>query len=661
MIPEIGHFALIMAFTMALVQFLVPITGAWRGNVRWMQVAIPAARLQFAFLIISLLALTYSFIKFDFSIMYVASNSNSLLPWYYRISAVWGAHEGSLLLWAAIMGGWTFAVSHFTRTLPLSFSARVLGALGFASTGFIAFTLFTSNPFERLIPMPLDGNDLNPQLQDIGLIIHPPMLYMGYVGMVVPFAFAIAALLEGKIDAAWIRWTRPWTTVAWVFLTAGIALGSWWAYYELGWGGWWFWDPVENASFMPWLIATALIHSLAVTEQRGAFKAWTILLSIFAFSFSLLGTFLVRSGVLVSVHAFATDPERGVFILAFLAVVIGGALILFAWRSTAVSSGGQFSLFSKELLLLLNNVLLVVVCGTVFFGTLYPLFVDALGMGKISVGVPYFNAVFVPLMLPLAFLLGFGPMARWGKDDPLVLAARLRISAVLSILLGVAMVYILTHELRFMIVLATIIALWVMFSTLQNIALRISRQDIWGSLRKLPRGFVGMCLAHFGVGVFIIGAMAATTYKVEEDVKMYPGDTYLLAGYLFRFDGMDQREGPNYSVDYATMTIFKNNKQVMVLHPEKRHYPVQDKHMTEAGIGAGFFRDLYVSLADPVGNGGAWAMRLHFKPFQRWTWYGPLLMVLGGILAASDRRYRVRPTEKKDLAANDNKIATGDA
>lgn len=653
MIPEIGHFALIVALCLAFLQSVVPMVGAHWRIPEYTAVAIPTARGQFLFLLIAFACLTWSFVAKDFSVLYVAQNSNTALPLPYRISAVWGAHEGSLLLWALILSAWTTAVTVFSRTLPQAFAARVIAVMGMISVGFLLFMLMTSNPFERLIPAAVEGRDLNPLLQDPGLIIHPPMLYMGYVGLVVPFSFAIAALLDGRLDAAWTRWTRPWTTIAWVFLTAGITLGSWWAYYELGWGGWWFWDPVENASFMPWLVATALIHSLAVTEKRGAFKAWTVLLAIFGFSLSLLGTFLVRSGVLVSVHAFATDPERGIFILGFLAVVIGSALLLYAWRASDVSGGGNFQLLSRETLLLINNVLLVVACATILLGTLYPLILDALNLGKISVGPPYFDNVFVPLMLPLLVLLGIGPLTRWKGDDQGTLARRLRFAFVASLALGGILVWAIAGSGSIMVITSIAIAMWIFYTTVQGVASRLRhKKNVWQGLRKLPRHFVGMTLAHIGVGVFVIGVTAASTYSVEKDVRMSPGDIEPLAGYQFRFDGVTAVRGPNYNAQRGTVHVYREDHEVAVLYPEKRFYPIQSQPMTEAAIDAAITRDVYVALGEPLGD-GAWAVRLYFKPFQRFIWLGPLLMVIGGFLAAADRRYRIAARRKTPLSEAD--------
>jgi cytochrome c-type biogenesis protein CcmF len=651
MIPELGHFALIIALCLALVQSVLPLIGAQTGNRGWMALAVPAAHGQFVFLLVSFACLTWAFVVNDFSVLYVASHSNSALPLHYRISAVWGAHEGSLLLWVLILSLWTVAVAVFSRSLPEAMRVRVIAVMGLISIGFLLFVVLTSNPFERLFPAAMDGRDLNPLLQDIGLILHPPMLYMGYVGFSVAFAFAIAALLGGQMDAAWARWSRPWTTVAWLFLTLGIALGSWWAYYELGWGGWWFWDPVENASFMPWLVGTALIHSLAVTEKRGAFKAWTLLLAISAFALSLLGTFLVRSGVLVSVHAFATDPTRGVFILAFLLVVIGGSLGLYAWRGPAIRSGGSFTGVSRETALLANNVLFVVAMLSVLLGTLYPLLIDALGGGKLSVGPPYFDAIFVPLMLPMAILAGIGPLLRWKQDAPLRVLRELRLTFIAAILLGVAFLYINTQELKLMVLLGVCVAFWVMGSAAQTLWQRLGSG---GRLRVsgVPLGFYGMSLAHFGLGVFIIGVTLVSNYTVERDVRMTPGDRVEIGDYSFMLDKIEDAAGPNYQTTIGTVRAFRDERQVATLYPEKRIYRVQGSPMTEAGIDPGFTRDLFVALGEPLsesGDGEAWAVRVYYKPYIRWIWVGALFMTLGGALAASDRRYRLAVRSKASV------------
>ena len=642
MIPELGTFALILALIVALVQSSLPMIGAANGNAAWIALARPAAQGQFTFVALAFACLTYSFVTSDFSVLYVASNSNTLLPTIYKVTAVWGGHEGSALLWILILAVWTLAVALFSRHLPDAMVARVIGVMGMISCGFLLFVLLTSNPFDRLLPAPPEGNDLNPLLQDPGMVLHPPMLYMGYVGFSVAFAFAVAALLSGRLDATWARWSRPWTTVAWMFLTVGIALGSWWAYYELGWGGWWFWDPVENASFMPWLAGTALIHSLAVTEKRGGFKMWTVLLAIIAFSFSLLGTFLVRSGVLSSVHAFATDPKRGVFILAFLAVVIGGSLALFAWRAPKVGAGGTFEPVSREAMLLANNVLLLVAAAAVLLGTLYPLVIDALGMGKLSVGPPYFEAVFVPLMAPALFLMGVGPIARWKKAALPELAVRLRIAMVVSaIAAGVAPLVFgkWTPLIAFGILLAT----WIMLTTTINLRERLKSHpatDLRARMAAQPASYYGMLLAHFGIAVFILGVTLVRGYETEKDLRMGPGETATLGGYTFRFDGVERVAGPNYSAMRAAISVTRDGGAPSVMQPEKRIYTASRSPMTEAAIDTGFTRDLYVSLGEPLGD-NAWAVRIQHKPFVDWIWGGALLMALGGLLAVCDRRYRL--------------------
>ncbi|WP_336315596.1 heme lyase CcmF/NrfE family subunit [Stutzerimonas stutzeri] len=641
MIPELGHLAMILALCLAVVQATLPLIGAWRGDRQWMGLAQPAAWGQFAFLGFSFACLTYAFMVDDFSVAYVAHNSNSALPWYYKFSAVWGAHEGSLLLWAFILAGWTFAVAIFSRQLPEDMLARVLGVMGLISIGFLLFLIVTSNPFERLLPqVPMDGRDLNPLLQDFGLIVHPPMLYMGYVGFSVAFAFAIAALLGGRLDAAWARWSRPWTLVAWAFLGLGIALGSWWAYYELGWGGWWFWDPVENASFMPWLVGTALIHSLAVTEKRGVFKSWTVLLAIAAFSLSLLGTFLVRSGVLTSVHAFATDPERGVFILVFLLMVVGGSLTLFALRAPVVKSQVGFGLWSRETLLLVNNLLLVVATAMILLGTLYPLLLDALSGAKLSVGPPYFNAMFVPLMAALMLTLGVGIMVRW-KDTPVKwLLGMLTPVLITSVVLG-GLGSLLFGDFNWAVLAVSLLAAWVVIASVRDLLDKTRHKGLLKGARSLAPSYWGMHLAHLGLAVCAIGVVLTSHQSSERDLRLAPGESLSLGGYEFVFEGTVHHEGPNFTSDKATIRVFDDEKQIATLHPEKRLYTVQQMPMTEAGIDAGFTRDLYVALGEPLGA-GAWAVRVHIKPFVRWIWLGALMMGLGGALAASDRRYRVK-------------------
>ena len=643
MIAELGHFSLIIALLMALVQGVLPLAGAHTGRSAWTALARPAARGQFLFVLLAYACLTQVFIANDFSVLLAARHSNSSLPLVYRITAVWGNHEGSILLWSLILAGWTLAVSIFSRQLDDTMLARVLGVMGLVSCGFLLFTLFTSNPFERLLPAAPDGQDLNPLLQDPGMVIHPPMLYMGYVGFVVAFAFAIAALLAGRLDTAWARWSRPWTTVAWCFLTAGIALGSFWAYYELGWGGWWFWDPVENASFMPWLVGTALIHSLAVTEKRGGFKMWTALLAILAFSLSLLGTFIVRSGVLSSVHAFASDPARGVFILGFLSVVVGGSLALFAWRAPRVGLGGSFAPVSRESMLLANNVLLVVAAAAVLLGTLYPLVIDALGMGKVSVGPPYFSAVFVPLIAPALFLMGVGPLTRWREASAIDLARRLRWAAAVSLLSALIAPFFLGHWTP-MIGLGLLLGAWVASTALLNLLSRLREHPAPGWAARLaaqPGSYYGMLLAHFGVSVFIVGVTVVSGFSSESDVRMEPGDVAQVGGYSFELKAVNPVTGPNYTALRATVAVSIDGQDLGRLEPERRLYQVSRMAMTEVAIDRGLRRDLYVALGEPVGP-TAWSVRLHHKPLVNWIWGGCVLMALGGLLAVMDRRYRTR-------------------
>ena len=636
MIPELGQLLLGLAFTLALLLGTLPLIGAQRHIALWISLAQPLSHLQTLALLSAFGLLTVSFLTHDFSVSYVAHNANTQLPIPYLISAVWGAHEGSLLLWALILALWTSAVSRFSRRIPAPMLARILGVLGLVSVGFLAFMLFTSNPFTRLVPAAIEGRDLNPLLQDPGLIFHPPMLYLGYVGFAIPFAFAVAAMLSGQFDSAWARWMRPWVHLAWVCLTLGITLGSWWAYYELGWGGWWFWDPVENASFMPWLVGTALMHSLAVTDQRGAFKAWTLLLAICAFSLSLLGTFLVRSGILTSVHAFASDPERGVFILAFLVAVVGGSLLLYALRAQLIRSQVLFNPISRETGLLLNNVLLLVAAAMILLGTLYPLLSDALQLGKISVGRPYFDRMFGLLMLPLIVLLGIGPHLRWGKDTPTHIGTVLRLPLLLAILLATVWAWMLTPTWAWTALLGLILACWVGASTFSALYQRLNNTHHW---RRLPRGYWGMHLGHLGIMVFIIGVTLTTAYSTEKDLRLAPGDAYILDGYTFTFEGVVQHTGPNYQADRAQVSVRTPEGEILHLFPEKRVYTVQKMPMTEAAIDPGLTRDLFIALGEPLAD-GAWGVRLYHKPFIRWIWWGAVLMACGGLLAATDTRYR---------------------
>jgi cytochrome c-type biogenesis protein CcmF len=652
MIPEIGHFALIMALVMALLQGVLPLLGATLDNFTLMSLTRPLARAHFFFVAIAFAALAQCFLGNDFSVLYVAQHSNSHLPTHYRFAAIWGGHEGSLLLWTFILTIWTTAVAQFSRQLPQDMVARVVSVMGLISVGFLLFMLFTSNPFERLFPAAVDGHDLTPALQDPGLVFHPPMLYMGYVGTSVAFAFAIAALLGGKLDAAWARWSRPWTTVAWVFLTLGIMLGSWWSYYELGWGGWWFWDPVENASFMPWLVTTALIHSLAVTEKRGAFKNWTVFLAIVAFSLSLLGTFLVRSGILTSVHAFATDPARGVFILIFLGVVIGSSLLLFAWRAPKVGMGGGFDLISRESLLLVNNVLLAVSAATVFLGTLYPLFMDALGFGKFSVGPPYFDAVFGPIMALAVFLMGAGPFARWKQASMAEISKRLWPWLAASVVFAILVTFAFDHWTA-PIIGGVTLGFWSLLSCLAYLLARVRESDgadVWARLRATSRSTYGMLLAHAGIGIFILGVTLVKGYEVTSEVFMRLDDTTQVGGYTFRYLRSESVTGPNYKGVRVALQVSKDGKNVTALYPEKRVYTVQTMNTTVAAIDKGLFRDLYVALGES-GNRDEWTVRFQIKPMVDWIWIGCLLMALGGVLAVSDRRYRLSVQHRQKVVS----------
>jgi cytochrome c-type biogenesis protein CcmF len=657
MIPELGHFALILATLVALILGTLPLIGAHTNRLTWVAVARPAATAMALLVTFAFACLTQAFVANDFSVVYVAQHSNSLLPIQYRIAGVWGGHEGSLLLWILMLTWWAFLVALFSRELPEQMVARVLGTLGLVGFGFLLFILITSNPFERLLPGAAEGRDLNPLLQDPGLVIHPPLLYMGYVGFSVAYAFAIAALLSGKLDAAWARWSRPWTMAAWIFLTLGIAMGSWWAYYELGWGGWWFWDPVENASFMPWLVGTALIHSLAVTEKRGSFKNWTVLLAIAAFSLSLLGTFLVRSGVLTSVHAFATDPRRGVFILIFLVAVIGSSLTLFAARAPKVGLGGRFGLISRESLLLTNNVLLVVACATVLLGTLYPLLIDALGVGKISVGPPYFNAVFVPVMTPILFLMGVGPFARWKEASVPEIAKAVKWALAVGAIVAVALPLVYGQWYA-MTALGLLLAGWIVATALLNFVERVQHtragRGFLAAALSQPHSFVGMHLAHLGVAVFVVGVTMVGSYQDEKDVKLAPGQSVDVAGYHFTFNGVKAVEGPNYLAAQGDFDLAVNGQFVRKMNPEKRNYHSSAMPMTEASIDAGFLRDVYVSLGEPIDRDkpeGEWAVRVYYKPYVDWIWGGCILMAIGGLAAMLDRRYRVKARSAANLTA----------
>jgi len=654
MIPEIGNFSLILALLLATLQGTLPIIGAARGIPSWIALARPVVQGQFIFVLIAFFCLAYSFVSSDFSVLNVANNSNTELPFHFRLAATWGSHEGSLLLWVLMLASWSVAVSVFSKQLPDDVVARVIGVLGLVSIGFLVFMLFTSNPFDRLLPAAVEGSDLNPLLQDFGMVVHPPMLYMGYVGFSVAFAFAIAALLSGKLDATWARWSRPWTIIAWVFLTIGIMLGSWWAYYELGWGGWWFWDPVENASFMPWLVGTALVHSLAVTEKRGSFKSWTVLLAISTFALSLLGTFLVRSGVLTSVHAFATDPARGVFILAFLVIVISCALLLFAWRAPKVGLGGRFDLLSRESMLLANNILLLVAAASVLLGTLYPLIIDALGLGKLSVGPPFFEAVFVPIMTPAIFLIGIGPISRWKQMSLPALAVRLRWAFGISVV-SALMTPFFMGEWKPMVSFGLLLAFWIIVCAFVNLKHRLNNSgkgSLFTKLAKQSRSYYGMHCAHIGVAVFIIGVTLVNSYETEKDVRMEIGSKVTVGGYVFQFNGTSDVVGPNYKAVKGDISVFKDDQFIRTLYPEKRTYNASGMAMTEAAIDTGFFRDLYVALGEPLSN-GVWVVRAYHKPFVDWIWFGCILMAMGGITSITDRRYRLKITKKKSAATSD--------
>ncbi len=646
LVPEAGQLSLIIAFCFAALLFVIPMWGSYRNNILFMLSARSFASGFFVFVLISFLCLVWSFTQNDFSVAYIAKNSNSLLPLHYKISAVWGGHEGSLLLWILMLSGWTFAVAIFSRSLPLQLQSRVLSVMGFIAIGFSLFILLTSNPFDRILPIPPeDGSDLNPLLQDIGLIIHPPVLYMGYVGFSVVFAFAIAALLTGRMDSAWARWSRPWATIAWGFLSLGIALGSWWAYYELGWGGWWFWDPVENASFMPWLVGTALIHSLAVTEKRGLFKSWTILLAIFAFSLSLLGTFLVRSGVLTSVHAFANDPERGLFVLGFLLVVVGTSLVLYALRAPVVKSEQGFSWISRETFLLSNNILLMIVMLVVLVGTLYPLIADALGLGKISVGPPFFNLFFLPLMGILAVLMAIGPILNWKKTQPALLKTLLIKPWFISAIIGAIFPWLYGGEYFFPVAIAVFIACWILTVLVFDLIYRLRHADnLLSGLKKLSVSYYAMCIAHLGIAVTTIGIVLSSYYSHERDLRLEVGQSIEIAPYIFTLKSLTPIKGDNYIADQADIEVQKNKQFLEMLYPQKRRYLATGSVMTEVALDAGLFRDIYIAMGEKLSD-NAWAMRVHVKPFVRWIWLGAIFMALGSLLAVIDKRYRAKAME----------------
>ena len=649
MVAELGNYALALSLAIAVLLAIFPLWGAEKGNVQFMALARPMTYGLFLILSVSFGALFYVFAINDFSVQYVVNNSNTTLPIYYRLSAVWGSHEGSLLLWIWLLSLWSAAVALFSKRLPQEAVARVLGIMGIISIGFLLFVLFTSNPFTRTFPdFPVDGKELNPLLQDIGLIFHPPLLYMGYVGFSVAFAFSIASLMTGKLDTAWARWSRPWTMAAWVFLTLGIVLGSWWAYYELGWGGWWFWDPVENASFMPWLAGTALLHSLAVTEKRGSFKAWTVLLAILAFSLCLLGTFLVRSGILVSVHAFASDPTRGLYVLAYLIVVIGGSLTLYAYKGSQIRSRDNAERYSRESLLLLNNILLMTALCVVLLGTLLPLVHKQLGLGSISIGAPFFDQMFLIIMTPFALLLGIGPLVKWRRDQFSAIRTPVIASVIIMLIAGVALPYLLQDKLTVSAVLGTMMTVIIVLLSLYEMHQRATYRDtFWRGITKLSRSHWGMILAHLGVAMTVWGIAFSQNYSIERDVRMNVGDTVQIAGYDFTFKGISDANGPNYVGGKAQIDISRDGKHETTLYAEKRLYTVSKMPMTEAAIDWGFSRDLYAALGEKLDN-NAWALRLYYKPFIRWIWLGGLFMALGGVLCMFDRRYRFSQILAKD-------------
>ncbi|QBM17488.1 cytochrome c-type biogenesis protein CcmF [Marinobacter sp. JH2] len=661
MYPELGQVSLILALLLALLLSVVPLTGALTGRDSLQAFARPLASGMFVFTGLAFAILTHAFIVDDFSVAYVANNSNSMLPWFYKFSAVWGGHEGSLLLWILMLTGWTLAVAVFSRKLPSTMVSQVLSVMGMVCVGFFLFIILTSNPFDRLLPnIPADGQDLNPLLQDIGLIIHPPMLYMGYVGFSVAFAFALAALINGRLDAAWARWSRPWTTVAWSFLTIGIALGSWWAYYELGWGGWWFWDPVENASLLPWLSGTALMHSLAVTEKRGVFKSWTVLLAIVTFALSLLGTFLVRSGVLTSVHAFASDPERGTFLLMLLGITVIGSLVLYAFRAPVVHVRSRYGSLSREIFLLLNNVLLVTATLLVAIGTLYPLVLDYLDMGKLSIGEPFFNTTFSPLAVATGLLLGAGVFSRWKKTDGGWLGRKLLWPLAVSLTASVAVILIY-GDFKPWAFAGVFAAVWVAVATFWDLWDKsASRQGRLYGLKRQSRSYWGMVMGHLGVAMVMAGATVVSNYGIERDVRMVPGDSAMVGDYEIVFIDIGNRRGANFTAQYGSFDVLLDGKKISELHPEKRNYPVGMSVMTEADIDGGLFRDIFVAIGERISD-DAWAIRLQYKPLIRWLWLGALVMAIGGFLAIADKRYRIREKKQAKVAGGSAKVGSTQA
>ena len=646
MIAELGNYGLALALALSIFLAILPLVGAEKGNAKLMSLGRPLTWAMFLALSLSFGSLFYLFAVNDFSVQYVVNNSNSTLPLQYRLSAVWGSHEGSLLLWIWLLALWAVGVATFTRKMPEEAVARVLSVMGLISIGFMVFIIFSSNPFNRTFPdFPADGRELNPMLQDVGLIFHPPLLYMGYVGFSVAFAFAIASLMTGKLDTAWARWSRPWTMAAWVFLTLGIVLGSWWAYYELGWGGWWFWDPVENASLMPWLAGTALIHSLAVTEKRSTFKAWTVLLAILAFSLCLLGTFLVRSGILVSVHAFASDPTRGLYILAYLVFVIGGSLLLYAFQGTKIKSLDNYQRYSRESLLLLNNVMLMAFLSVVFLGTILPLIHKQIGLGSVSIGAPFFNQMFLILMVPFAFILGIGPLVKWRRDQISAIRTPVMISLVMMIALGFGLPYLVGNRITATSVMGVMMSAIIVILSLYEMHTRAThRHSFLMGIFKLSRSHWGMVLAHLGVAMTVFGIAMSHNFSIEKDVRMREGDSVQILDYNFTFKGLKITDGANYQGGTAEIEITRNGKQEAILHAEKRFYNVSKMGMTEAAIDWGFSRDLYAALGEQLDD-GSWGLRLYYKPFIRWIWLGGLFMALGGLLCMLDKRYRIRVRE----------------
>tara|TARA_Y100001934_G_C12379219_1_gene791256 strand:- start:3326 stop:5323 length:1998 start_codon:yes stop_codon:yes gene_type:complete len=639
---ELGHYALILALVMATVQGLIPLLGAGFNERTWMSTARPAACGQFFFISMSFACLMYAYVVSDFSVANVAENSHSAKPLLYKFTGVWGNHEGSMIFWNWILALYGMAIAIFGKNLPILLRSRILAVQGLIGVGFLIFSIATSNPFLRLDPAPIDGRDLNPLLQDPGLAFHPPLLYFGYVGLSTTFSFAVAALIEGRVDAAWARWVRPWTLLSWASLTAGIALGSWWAYYELGWGGFWFWDPVENASFMPWLMATALLHSAIVAEKRDALKSWTVLLAILGFALSLLGTFLVRSGVLTSVHSFASDPERGVYILGFLVIVVGGALTLYAWRAPTLRSGGRFRPISREGTLLINNLLLVVSCITVLIGTLYPLILDAITGEKVSVGPPFYTATFVWLMVPLLLIGALGPLMSWKRSNHYFVLQRLGIVTAVSLVV-IIIIYAVQGG-SWGVLLGLGLAIWVFVGVLVELSerIRLFRVPIYQSIQRLliiPRSSWGMSIAHTGLAILVTGLVVASNWETKLEKIMMPGDVISLSGYEFKMLSIGEVEGPNYTSRQAEFKVEKDGKLITLLYPEKRYYPVQDMPTTEAAIHGTWLADLYLVLGDPSGEGTA--VRAHHNPLVPWIWSGAAILVVGGFVSLTDRRHRV--------------------